>query len=137
MLKQDDLIKSQLVLTAWRFSKFYNTGFIGAKLIMCTIANRVRAGWGSWLDVIQRVPDFMAEANLPALDYPPIWDGNFVKILHAVDGVYEGSAGDDSKGALYWGDLRYIERDWFKDKILSQKDAHPRVADFNSLSFFR
>jgi hypothetical protein len=142
LLKIEDLQKAKLVELAWRFGQSYNGGYLAGQMVMSTLANRVRAGWGSWLDVIERVPNFMAENELPPLKYPGVWEGNFVKLLHVVDGVFDGSALDLSKGALYWGDLNKIERPWFRDKIVDAVNAeglrqHPRVADMNSLAFFR
>ena len=142
MLKQDDLVKGQLVLMGWRFGTSYSAGFIGSQMVMSTIANRVRCGWGSWLDCIDRVPLYMAETELPPLKYPSLWEPDFVKLLHAVEGVFEGSAHDMSKGALYWGDLNRIERSWFQETIISaiNEDGlrkHQRVADMNALSFWK
>lgn len=143
MLKIEDLHKAKLVEIGWRFGQSYNGGHIAAQMVMNTIANRVRAGWGSWLDVLERVPFFMAENELPPLKWPSVWDGNFVKVLHVVDGVFDGSAVDMSKGALYWADLNRLERPWFRDNIVDAMNEenglrqHPRVADLNSLSFFR
>lgn len=142
MLKTEDFFKSHLVTLAWRFGQSYNGGYIAGQMIMSTLANRQRAGWGSWGEIIERVPNFMAENELPPLKFPNVWDGSFVKLQHVVDGVFDGSASDLSKGALYWGDLNKIERPWFRDKIVDAVNAeglrqHPRVADMNSLAFFR
>ena len=85
----------------------------------------------------------MAESELPPLKYPSLWDPDFVKLLHAVEGVFEGSAHDMSKGALYWGDLNKIERVWFQETVIHQLSdltglrRHQRVADMNSLSFWK
>jgi hypothetical protein len=88
----------------------------------------------------------MAENELPPLVFPNVWDGSFVKLLHVVEGVYEGSATDLSKGALYWCDLNRIERPDFKTRIIDPikvdgpnagERQHPLVANLNSLSFFR
>jgi hypothetical protein len=111
-------------------------------MVMHVLANRVRTGWGTWFDVLQKVPQFMAENELPPLEFPGVWEGNFVKLLHIVDGVFDGSIPDMSKGAIYWADLTRIERPWFREKIITPiKDnglrQHPIVANQNSLSFFR
>ena len=66
-----------------------------------------------------------------------------------VDGVFDGSVPDSSKGALYWGDLAKIERPWFMEKIvqsrrmalvsegeLTEVPAHQRVANLNGLNFW-
>lgn len=141
MLKTDDFFKSHLVTLGWRFGQSYGGGYLAGQMVMATLANRYRAGWGSWGTIIERVPNFMAENELPPLKFPSVWEGAFVKLLHIVDGVFDGSLPDLSKGALYWGDLNRIERPWFKDLIDATKEdgqrQHPRVADLNSLSFWR
>lgn len=112
---------------------------------MFTLANRVRVGWGSWLHVIDSVPKFMAENELPPVEHPSVWEPGFVKLLHSVDGIYDGSIPDKSKGALYWADLQSIERDWFREKVVQAKQeddngslvpVHKRVVDMGSLSFW-
>lgn len=140
MLKQDDYIKGRLVEMGWRFGKKYG-GHMAGQLVMSTIANRVRVGWGSWLQCIDHVPIFMAENELPKLEHPSVWEPGFVKMLHAVDGIFDGSTPDLSKGALYWADLSNIERPWFKEKIVQPRKengepVHQRVVDMNSLSFW-
>jgi hypothetical protein len=146
MLKIEDVQKTKLVEIGWRFGQMYSGGYVSGQMIMHVIANRVRCGWGPWLDVIQKVPQFMAENELPPLEFPSVWNGSFMKLLHVVDGVFDGSLPDMSKGALYFADLNKIERSWFKTKILDpvKEDGpsvgqrqHPIVANVNSLSFFR
>ena len=142
MLKIEDLQKAKLVELAWRFGQSYNGGYIAGQMVMSTLANRHRAGWGSWLEIVDRVPNFMAENELPPLTWPGVWEGNFVKLLHVVDGVFDGSATDLTHGALYWGDLNRIERPWFQERIIDAVGedgmrAHPRVADMSSLSFWK
>jgi hypothetical protein len=142
MLRQDDFNKAKLVETAWRFGQSYAGGHIAGQMVMSVLANRVRCGWGSWLDVIERVPLYMAESELPVLKYPSVWEPNWVKLLHSVDAAYDGSFADLSKGALYWGDLGKIERDWFRTKIIQPRredstPVHPLIANLNSLSFWK
>ena len=144
MLKQDDFCKSQLVEMGLRFGRPYG-GYKAGVLVMHTLMNRVRVGWGSVLQVIDGVPKFMAENELPPLVFPPLWEPAFVKLLHSVDGLYDGSIPDESSGALYWGDLGRIEKPWFQEKIIgSRRDdengcsipAHQRVHDMGTLSFW-
>lgn len=136
MLKQDSFIQSQLVSVGWRFTQAYGQGHLGGQVIMSILANRVRTGWAPWLQVIERVPQFMAENELPPLIYPPVWEPAFVKLLHAVEGIYDGSAVDLSKGALYWGDLAKIERGWFMDTVVHNENR-VRVGNMNGLNFWR
>lgn len=143
MLKQDDFVRSKLVEVGWRFGQAYQGGHICGQMVMAVIANRQKCGWGNWLNIIDGIPSFMAEAELPPLKYPQtLWDGAFVKLLHAVDGIFEGSAQDLSKGALYFADSNKIERPWFKEKILEPIDEfgmkkHNVVANMNNIMFFK
>ena len=144
MLRQDDYVKAKLVEMAWRFGKRYG-GYKAGVLVMHTLGNRVRVGWGNWLQVLDSVPKFMAENEMPPLEHPPLWEPAFVKLLHAVEGVYDGSIPDESTGALYWCDLGSIERSWFQEKIVNSRQpdpngemlpAHRRVHDMVTLVFF-
>ena len=143
MLKSEDFIQAKLIEVGWRFGRHYHGGFLASQMVMSAVANRVRAGWGAWLDVIDRVPMYMAETELPPLKFPSIWEPDFVKLLHSVSGTFEGSAQDLTKGGLYWCDLNGVEREWFREKIIRAIDPstglrkHEKVADFNSLSFFK
>lgn len=148
MLRQESFVQTHLVSIGWRWGSQYG-GHDAGQMIMHTVANRVRCGWGSWLDVITNIPKYMAENEMPVLKFPSVWEPSFVKLLHVVDGIYDGSVVDKSNGALYWGDLTRIERPWFKDLIAAVNDpvasdgsdlslrSHPIVANLNSLTFFR
>lgn len=148
-MRQDDLIKGQLVAMGWRFGQSYAGGHIASEMVMNAIANRVRCGWGAWLPVLEGIPQFMAEKEMPPLKFPSIWEPAFVKLLHAVDGIFDGSVPDRAKGGLYWGDLSKIERPWFRTNIIMAVNPtivadgsgvclpqHRRVADMNSLVFW-
>ena len=134
MLRQDDYQKAQLVTVGWRWGREYG-GHMAACMVMSTLANRVRLGWGNWLEVIDRIYAFSAQIEVP-VGTPAIWEPGFVRLLHEVEGIYDGSV-DYSKGALYWCDTRRVETPFFKDKILAQLDEHPRVLEMNTLAFFR
>jgi len=141
LLKQEDFIKGKLVELGWRFGSLYG-GHLAGQMVMCVLATRFRLGWGSYLDVLAGVPNFMAENELPPLVLKTTWDASFVKLLHAVDGIYEGSVSDLAKGAIYWCDTNRVEREWFRDKIIRAKKedgtpAHPLVSNMGSLSFFK
>ncbi len=119
----------------WRHGKDYG-GHLAGCMIGSTIMNRVKLGWGNLLEVLERLPNFSATYAQPAMNPASIWEPQFVKLLHEVEGIYDGTI-DYSKGALYWGDLRQIETDFFKNKILGQAEIHPRICELNSLAFFR
>lgn len=143
MLTQDNYIKGRLVDMGWRFGQSYSGGHVAGEMVMQAIANRVRLGWSSWLQAIDRIPLHMAENAIPDLQHPSIWEPNFVKLLHVVDGVFDGSIPDKSKGGVYWGDLAHIEREWFLEKIVRAKKenfegvlvpVHQAVATMNGFN---
>lgn len=134
MLRQDDFNKSQLVLTGWRHGREYG-GHLASCMIMSCIANRVRLGWGNWLETLDRIPLYSAELVQPT-GTPSIWEPQFVRLLHEVESIYDGTQ-DYSKGTLYWCDLRRVETEFFKEKILAQPDQHPKLVDMNTLACFR
>jgi len=141
MLKQDFFIQAKLVEMGWRFGQSYGGGHLAGQMVMHALANRVHCGWGSWLEVIANVPLFMAEVEMPPLKFPSIWEPTFVKLLHTVDGIYDGSTTDLTRGGLYWCDLGRIERPWFLEKIVravgnDDMPQHKKVSDMNSLTFW-
>jgi len=146
MLKIEDVQQAKLVELGWRYGQSYGGGYVAGQMVMSVFMNRIKCGWGSHLNVMTNITPFAAELELPPLVYPSAWDGNFVKLLHVVTGVFDGSIPDMSKGALYFGDLTRIERPWFQEKIIDpiKQDGpqagqrqHAIVANQNSLSFFR
>lgn len=135
MLRTDDFNKSLLVLEGWRNGLEYG-GHLAAVSIMNTIANRVRLGFGSWVDVIGNVQKYAAE-DLPNRDkFPSIWDSNFIRLLTEVEGAFDGSAKDLSNGALYWCDTRRVTKDWFRDEII-RSGRYESCSNMNSLTFYR
>lgn len=135
MLRQDDFQKAQLVLTGWRHGREYG-GHLASCIIMSCLANRQRAGWGNWLEIIDEIPKCAATIEQPT-GTPLVWEPNFTRLLHEVEAIYDGSQ-DYAKGARYWFDSsKPITNPWFQEKILNERDLHPRTGDMNSLMFFR
>jgi hypothetical protein len=64
VLKQEDFIRAGLVTMGWRFGQSYG-GHLAGQMVMHVLCNRVRNGWGSYLQVLEKVPVFMAENELP------------------------------------------------------------------------
>lgn len=135
LLRQDDLLKSQLVLAGWRHGRDYG-GHLASCMIMSCLANRQRIGWGNWLDIIESIPRYSATIEQP-IGYPQIWEPSFVRLLHEVEAIFDGS-NDYAKGALYWADLaKEINNPWFKEKIIDEREMHPIIGNMNSLTVFR
>ena len=135
MLRQDDYQKAQLVTAGYTYGKEYG-GHLAACLIMSCLANRQRCGWGTWLDIIQNIYKFSATIEQPKFEFPSIWEASFVRLLHEVDAIYDGSQ-DHSKGGLYWCDLRNVNSPFFKEKIIAMPEIHPRIVEMNSLALFK
>ena len=134
MLRQDDYQKAQLVTAGWRHGKDYG-GHLASAMVMSCLMNRVRLGWGTVLEVLDRIPNFAATTDVPT-GTPSIWEPQFVRLLHEVEGIYDGTQ-DYASGALYWCDSTNVTTPFFKDKILGDQKSHPKIADMNSLMFFR
>lgn len=134
MLRQDDYQKAQLVLIGWRYGQEYG-GHLASCMVMSCLMNRVRKGWGTLLEVLDRIPNFAATTEIP-VGTPSIWEPQFVRLLHEVEGIYDGTM-DYAKGAVYWADTRRIDTPFFRDKILTNPDDHPRVVDMNTFMCFR
>src|SRR5271166_4723806 len=140
MLRPDALLKSLIVLEAWRQGQGFGNQQIPMMVAGC-LSNRVRLGWGHWLEVLQRLPRFSATLEQPNRDlFPNIWEPSFVKLLHAIDGVYDGSIPDPALGGLYWADLSKgragITNPWFQEKIIDSA-SHLPVANQGSFTVFR
>lgn len=139
MLRQDDAVKSYLVLECFRQGSDF--GQQPSLMVLGCLANRMRLGWGSWLEVLQKLPKFSATLEQPNRDkWPDIWNPEFIKLLHAVDGIYDGSVANPALEGLYWADLskgiKGITNLWFVEKIL-HSPAHAAVANQNSFTIFR
>jgi hypothetical protein len=143
LLTTDQFIKGKIVEISWRFGSSYSGGHLAGQMVMNVLANRFRCGWGSYLSILENVPNFMAENEIPSFKLTSAWEPSFTKLLHAIEGCYAGSTQDLTKGALYFGDLNNIQRAWFKTKIIDANNPdtglrqHPIVANMNSLSFFK
>jgi hypothetical protein len=143
MLTTDQFLKAKIVEVSWRFGSSYSGGHLAGMMVMNVLSNRFRCGWGSYLSILEGIPNFMAENEIPPFKLTSAWEPSFTKLLHAIEGSYDGSTQDLTKGALYFGDLNKIERPWFKTKIIDAVNPdtglrqHSMVSNMGSLSFFK
>lgn len=137
MLRSEHFVKSQLALAAWREAHHYG-GSNPMIMVACGLANRVRAGWGSWLQVIDQIPVFSA-VNLDEqpTGQPDLMDPNVVHLLQAIDGIYDGNAQDLAAGGLYFCDLGKVTRLWFRENIMQKPHEHPRAAVSVAFQFYK
>ena len=141
MVRQDDFKSSLMILEVWRQGKDFGSGGQACLMIAGCLSNRARLGWGQLLDVLKAAPKFSATLELPNRDaYPDIWDPAFIKLLHAIPGIVDGSIPDPSMGGLYWADLSKgrpgITNPWFSEKILGSP-IHAACCNINSFTVFR
>lgn len=134
--RYEGCVKSVLALTAYRYGKAYSTP--GMIMIAQTIANRHRAGQGTFFQVIERIPKYSSTIEQPAQEYPDAWNREFLRLLPEIDGIVDGTAKDTTNGALYWCDLNNVTNDWFLNQICRCPDQHSRVADCaGTLTFWK
>lgn len=108
-----------------------------------TLKNRVDEGWGGgdWMKVIEAAPDYSGNSkkNRPAIEPR---DLIFRSILQQIDEVYYGTSfenyvnDDQGQKALYFAELHTLDRDWFKQNIVSDPENHPMIAKVGQINFF-
>ena len=138
MLRQDDFQQSLVLLECWRQGQGFGNHQIPSMIAGC-LSNRVRLGWGSWLEVLQNLPKFSAVLEQPNRDlFPSVWEPNFVKLLHNISGIWDASIGDPALGGIYWADLSKgragVTNPWFREKIL---DLRTPCANQGPFTVFR
>lgn len=135
----ENYIKGQLVRFA--VNEAYHEGSsISVLAIAQVLKNRVDAGWGDWMTVIETAPNYVGTVreNPPAVNPQDVL---FRKILLGVDDIYYGIADDgdvnnDDYKSLYYAELHNMNRQWFKDNVLSDLESHPRIAKVGQFDFF-
>jgi hypothetical protein len=140
VLRQDDFVRSLVVLEVWRQGSSFGNHQIPVIIAGC-LGNRVRLGWGSWLEVLQKLPKFSATLEQPNRDkFPDIWDVSFIKVLQNIDGIYDGSIADPAMGGIYWADLSKgkagITNPWFQEKVIDSPHHLP-CANQGPFTIFR
>jgi hypothetical protein len=107
-----------------------------------TLKNRVDNGWGGgdWIKVIASAPDYVGSIPVERVT-PESKDYVFRRILLGIDEIYHGTAealvnDDQGQESLYYAQLHNINREWFKDNILSDPESHPMVVKVGQFNFF-
>jgi len=140
VVRQDDFVRSLVILECWRQGCDFGNSQIPLIIAGC-LSNRVRCGWGSWLEVLQKIPKFSATIEQPNRDkWLDIWSPEFIKLLHSIEGVHDGSVSNPALEGIYWCDLRNgikgITNPWFRDKILASP-LHSVCCNQNSFTVLR
>jgi hypothetical protein len=139
----ENYIKGRLVEYAVQEAYLY-----GGTACMCAvaqvIANRVKAGWGEWKNVLDGTARYSGNVHVLTPSFEAR-DLTFRHMLSLIDDIYLGTADDsnvnvtDDRGtlnALYYADLTYPLSDWFRVNITDHIDKHPRIATVGPLTFF-
>ena len=136
MLRQDDVVRTLVVLECWRQGKDFGSSQVPLMIMGC-LANRVRLGWSNWFETLKNIPKYSALLKQPNRDiFPDLWEPNFIRLLQSVEGVMEGSMIDPACGGVFWADLRHIDNPWFLAKVLNDPLRSP-CANLNSFTIFK
>lgn len=138
----ENYIKGRIV--EYAVAEAYHYGGTPCMLAVAqVIANRVKAGWGEWKNVLDTAKFYVGTTIKPPTVDPR--DITFRRMLSMIDDIYQGTSDDsnvnieDDRGkltALYYADLSGIDRAWFHENITAHSDRHPRLATVGPLTFF-
>ena len=128
------------------------------KAIALCIRNRVRAGWGDWIDVMEHAQEYAAnpERERFALDMNR---RAVQRMIADVDDLYYGaqanvtgqggkeptaqrfateatSTEEALEKCLYWADCKREFTAWFKENILRNQQEHRTAAQMGIMMFF-
>jgi len=119
------------------------------KAVCYCLRNRVRAGWGDWIEVIEGANEMRANEPLePTLI--DISNRAYQRLLHDVDDIYFGHSQDrltdgtsledtlcsSERPAFHWIFLDRPMTEWFKDNIAKYKENHPNISSMGLMMFF-
>jgi len=121
----------------------------GLNCCVYIVRNRVRAGWVSWLSMLARYEDYAGNIPGPLQEYPNFNDPLFRQLLNGIDAIFDApsreldqmtSAKDPLNGtvttALYFADLNKPMTEFFKTKILADKENHRMCGKAGTLTLF-
>jgi hypothetical protein len=127
-------IKAQLIECAWKYGQHYG-GTPAMLNILHTLKNREKAGFGTYLHVLDTVDKWHA-APPKTTQHPDAWDRRFLSLYNDIDGICDDTRKDSSNGALYWGDLADVQSEWWLTHV-ARNPERVRCADMGSLTFFK
>jgi hypothetical protein len=135
-------IRAQMARFAIREGQRYG-GVKNMLAIGHVLRNRVFAGWGDWLEVVERAPDKRAhssEAILQAMKQNPmnLRTGDVRILLNKIDEIYtREDATDLTGGALFYMDQGVELLPWFRNEVLNRPEEHQRSAHVGPVWFFK
>jgi hypothetical protein len=132
-MRPQDLIKAKLFDTAWRESNG-KAGLYGEIIARC-LANRVRRNMGTWAEVLSNVAKYRANEPDPLPEMPNLWEPSVLKLLSAVDEIYENAGLDSSNGGIWYIFTERGVNEWFKTFVIDS-GQYSVTAIQNSLKVF-
>lgn len=100
------------------------------------LRNRVFAGWGDWVDVVQRAAD--KRGTIYAHYMPNLRSGNVRALLNQIDEIYtRPEVTDPTGGALFYFEPGTPPAEWFTREIIGKSHEHPRSAHIGPVWFFK
>jgi hypothetical protein len=132
--RTEEYIKSQMIETAWKFGSHFG-GTPACISILHVLKNRQKAGWGTYLHILDTVDKWQA-APPKTTNHPDVWNRNFLALWNEIDSICDDTRRDPTNGALYWGDLTDVQSEWWLTHIARNPEKQ-RCADMGSLTFFK
>jgi hypothetical protein len=142
----EDYEKSEGCLLGWREEA--SNGLNGMLAVLFLLRNRQNdrkdfSNLNSWSALIQEHNQFSSMTVLgdgQTIHWPDPRDPVFVRLLQAVDSIYDNTAVDTlTHGALYYADLnspKYNKGGWFDRNVVGKPEAHPRVTTIGTTTYF-
>lgn len=131
-------IRAMLARTAVEHGARYG-GVNNMLAVAMTLRNRVFAGWGTWIDVIEGVAKRPTNLNMPLEDAAAvIKSGNGRVLLNQIDQIYSRPDIQDlTDGALFWVNPSFEIAPWFKAEVMDRHQDHKRVAHIGPVWFYQ
>lgn len=128
-MRNGEVAKALLVVEAWREGREYG-GYLASEQVAWCLANRVRRGMGSWMDVLANADKNKATAPAERA-FPNLWDADFMMLCSKVDGIYDNMGSDLAQGGIFYADTSKEISEWFKSDVI-RNPAMTRLVQMNS-----
>jgi len=104
--------------------------------IVHVLRNRVFAGWGDWVDVVERAPE--KRATIYPLEKFSVKSNNVRLLLSRIDDIYARTDQVDlTGGALFYVDQNMPMENWFEREVIGNPEEHRRTAHIGPVWFFK
>jgi hypothetical protein len=131
----DTYIRAQMARFA--IEEAQRHGGVHNMIAVCQVLrNRVFAGWGDWLEVVNTAPS--RRANSPAQGAPDLRHADVRSLLNRVEEIYtRADSSDLTGGALFYVDSTLPVLEWFEKEVLGRQEEHARTAHIGPVWFFK